>query len=77
MREKLSSYISDLLDNWGLDPLYAMMIIVNVIMIITWKEIKNWRIAPLWEKIYEGTILFAVVFMNLFCLLRLIGVFDF
>ena len=70
------SYLYELIENLGLDPLYTLAIVANLITVLFWKHFKNWQTHSVSVKFYDVTYMFGLCIVNLFCLLRLIGVFD-
>ena len=76
-RDDWTSYLDNIMVNFGLDPLYTWVIIANLITVIFWKDFKNWRKKTASVRFYDVSFVFGLGVMNLFCLLRLIGVFDF
>lgn len=75
--DELYSVLWDVIDYYGLDHIYTITVIVNLIVISEWKDIKNWSKLAFWKKTIVASAVFGGGFMNLFCLLRLVGVFDF
>ena len=73
-REAIADYFRYVTEMFGLDPYYSATVIVNLIMISYWKQIKNWEKEPDWLKSLIVTSGLGAVFVNSLCLLRLLGI---
>ena len=73
-RSAMVDYYDYVMDLLGLDPIYVGTVIVNLVMISYWKQIKNFEKQP---NTLKGLIIssgFGAVFVNFICLLRLFGI---
>ena len=75
-RSDWPSYLNNVLEYWGLDPLYTLAIITNLITVVFWRDFKKWRTNSASVKFYDVTYVFALFVVNLICLIRLFGLFD-
>lgn len=75
--DDLFAYLWDAMNHYGFDQVYTITVIVNLVILSYWKDIKNWSKLALWNKSFIVSAVLGGGIMNLFCLLRLVGVFKF
>ncbi len=75
-KETLSEYLGDIIDAYGLDTIYTVTVIANLVMLSYWKDIKHWDKQDIGTKILIVTTGIGTFFFNLISFFRLFGLID-
>ena len=74
MKEWLARKINAWLDQYGIDPLYAMTIICILATLSYWKEFRRWEETDDWRKRLALSAALAAVVLTFFSVIKLFGV---
>ena len=74
--DNLTTFLGDVIEYLGLDFIYTATVIVNLIVISYWKDIRNWDKQDMDDKVLVGSAVCCSVVFNLLSLLKLIGISD-
>ena len=77
MRENVSPEILNLIQKYGLDPIYVLTVFMNLVALAYWRNIREWETQSDHVKHLAIMTLIFAGFLNLLSLLKLLGVIDF
>ena len=76
VEDSLTTLLIDFIEQHGLDVIYILTIIMNLIVISYWRDFKNWKNQDLSDKMLIGSAVYGAIVFNLLILLKLIGILD-
>lgn len=76
VEDNITTILIDLIEQHGLDVIYTLTIILNLIVISYWKDFKNWTKQDPSEKMLIGSAVYGAIVFNLLSLMKLIGILD-
>ena len=75
--DDLASTLLDLMNEYGLDPVYTLTVLVNLITLSYWGCFRNWKTQSDHTKHFAIIHVIVAAMFNLWSLLKLLGVIDF
>lgn len=73
-KENTAKSLRIIIEDFGLDVLYTMTIVVFAITLSYWNDFKHWSKRPGYVKGLAGSALFVSIVFGLFSFLRLLGI---
>ncbi len=75
--DRLVAIIRKFVEDSGLDSIYFLTIVVLLILLSYWKELKNWENEPGWSKSLVSATIFGAIITSIISILKLIGIIKF